>query len=220
MKTNRAFEIIVLLFMLALVPACVGEEGASETEGLTAVDHAYNLFVSEGLSCDCMRAVTSLTAVEMPAFSARLQNTFTLDEYIDIVDRRETSCGSAHNPDGIGVAIAPITGTYTVERIEEAGGSGSWGGSTVFTDGAAYGNMCGPDGDYIVEFHSITNAYSNHSSLRMTGLTSRGTCLLGWLGRHYSDSRVYSDNDIRSCIGYWAGVWCGAPVSGDLWPHL
>lgn len=201
------------------VPACMTGD-TKEAEGPSGVDRAYRLFVDEGLSCECMREISVLNSEEMSVFRERLQASFELDEHVDIVEHREQGCATPRSEDGLGKAVSAITGTYVVERLEEASYNGSWGGSTVYRDGAAYGNMCGSDGDYIVEFDSISNAYSNHSNLRIEGLTSRGTCLLGWAFRHYSDARIYSDNDIRACIGYWAGVWCGAPVSGDLWPHF
>lgn len=218
----RSFHLVATFFFGVFASGCVAD--SLEAEGITNAERAYELLLAEGLTCDCMREVKALNEDELLEFSDLARSSFSDEQYFDLVENRGSDCAStAVSPEAgdVGVVSAAITGTYAVERIEESSSyQGSWGGSSVYRDGAAYGNMCGSDSDYIVEFHSISNAYSNRARLRVKGLTSRGTCLLGWLSRHYVDSRVYSDNDIRSCVGYWGAVWCGAPASGDLWTFV
>lgn len=120
--------------------------------------------------------------------------------------------------DGIVAVQQPITGTYTVVSIPELSTqSVGWSPASINRDGSAYGDMCGPwyeyPKDYIAEFHSATNAYSNPSNLRIMGLNSDGDCYIA----SSIGSRIYSDNDIRSCFGYWTVWYCGGTFdTGDI----
>ncbi len=96
-----------------------------------------------------------------------------------------------------------ITGTYAVEQIEETSGSGGSYAAAIYRDSATYGWMCGPNGqpenpaDYISQ-HNVSGAYANRGALRIRGTNAVASC---WVSNP-TGARVYSDNDIRTCIGY------------------
>jgi hypothetical protein len=220
----RKRHVFISVVALSALQAGCGS-GVTRDEGATLSESKIAASIqADGLTCSTQQAISALDEGENARLGVLIQETLTQEQFAQIVEDRELGCENGDAQAGgnsdVGVASQAITGTYVVERIEEDYDyQGSWGGSTVYRDGAAYGHMCGSDSDYIVEFDSIYGAYTYHSNLEMVGLSSRGRCLLGFLGRHYTDARVYSDNDIRACIGYWGAVWCGAPRSGDLWPH-
>lgn len=231
-KSKKVFAVMRKIYVLVssvsfsvMQFSCVNNDTTHNESTALSEDEIVASIQAEGLTCTIQQSISALDENANARLSSMIQKNLTQEQFTQVVEDRKLNCKNddtpvKSNPD-IGVANQAITLSYFVERIEESSYQGSWGGSTVFRDGPVYKNMCGPDSDYIVEFHSIPNAYNNRSNLKITGLTSRGSCLLGWLGRHYTDSRVYSDNDIRSCIGYWGTVWCGgAPRSGDLWPHF
>lgn len=210
---------------LSLFSACGSEAPITETGDTPTASEPGDVLTevqANGLTCEAQQSIQAFDEARSAEFSGLLRDSMSAEQFTGVVEDREINCtASAASSGEIGTVSQAITGSWFAETIEEDYSySGSWGGSVIYTDGAAFGNMCGSDGDYIVEFDSISGAYANGSSLEVVGLTSDADCMLGWLGRHYVSARVYSDNDIRACVGYWSAVWCGgAPVSGDFWIH-
>lgn len=111
-----------------------------------------------------------------------------------------------------------ITGAYTVEFVEEVS-SGNPGYHPVgfYRDSAAYGWMCNsgaPENvpDIIAQFH-IPGAYANRSKLRIRGTNAFASAFIA----DPTATRVYSDDDIRACIGagsvaWWSWVYGVEPV--------
>lgn len=205
----RSFFVVLFIGLLAAsgCTAAVEEPVASEAES------AYSLFMSEGLSCRCMATLRALPEIQADEFRVMVRESMTPEEIGAVIEAREQGCASTGS-ETVGSVVAPITGTYSVEPIEETSGSGGYQPVAIYVDGPSFDNMCGGDGDYIAEFDNVSGAYSNRSSLKIRGTNIFASCYIS----NPTAARVYSDDDIRACIGYWSVYFCGAvaPLTSEI----
>ncbi|GEM_PF-2925372 len=149
-----------------------------------------------------------------------LLSELTIEERAALVDARENGCASTRSEafsDGIGVRTEAISGTWVAIPIPEGTTSGNLANS-VFTDSGSSSWMCNsgsPESptDFVVQFH-FQGAYFNRNSLELQGQNWWGSCYLG----SSNASRVYDDDDVRTCIGYWTTILCGGtpPITSDI----
>ena len=212
-EMKRFLTASILLLSLLGVYACATEVD-QENERVAAVTQSI---LEGGLKCPQLMALSKMSDSEAQLVRQGVQDVVGLEALLVMADESE-KCDVQGNAgqaaaEGVGLAVQAITGTYKVEQIEEQNSaSAGWSPTYIRTDGSSYGYMCGSQyewpKDYIAEFLGVTNAYSSPSTLRVMGLTSYGQCYIPG----YLMARVYSDNDIRACVGY-VHVWvCGGPM--------
>jgi hypothetical protein len=174
--------------------------------------------VLNGMTCESQATIVSMKPEESRLVRDELVARFGLGGLSDIIDNRERCRiddvnSESNSVENIEVTRQFITNTYTVVFVPELETqSVGWSPVVIYSDGSSYGNMCGPwwefPKDYIAHFVNVSGAYSSPSTLRIMGLNSYGSCYIN----QPIGSRVYSDNDIRSCFGYLQ-VWaCGGPM--------
>lgn len=198
-------------FIVLFATACNSPTTSTEE---SAPEEAFVLLQTNGLTCDVQETILALDATEKVEFGALVSDNISQDVLETIVDSRETDCVNSYteaqpeNLDGVGQATWAITDTYSVEFIEETSGSGGSYPSSIYRDSSSYGWMCNNGSsenpaDYIAQYN-VSGAYSNRSSLRIRGTNSFASCYIS----DPTASRVYSDDDIRACFGYWTVYFC------------
>lgn len=217
-KKFLLFSLIAGTLLLILPSACSVQGGAADD-----VDEAVQALLEEGMSCNAQAMILKLNPEDSRAVRDAVRAQLGPQRLSDLIDNREicdaASLGMAEENNGeTGTVQQAITGTYTVVSIPELSTqSVGWSPVSINRDSSSYGYMCGPwyevPADYIAEFHGVSNAYSSPSGLRIMGLNADGDCYIS----SSIGSRIYSDNDIRSCFGYWT-VWnCGGTFdTGDV----
>jgi hypothetical protein len=209
---------------------CLGIAASCDDRGVQNQDQATgpspeNVFFSlqeKGLTCDVQKDVASLDEQGRITFVQLVKAGMTDEQLRAAISARGINCQAEvintqlpiMTGSSVEASTYAITNTYAVEQIEEQSTSGyGWMATSVYRDGTTYGNMCGNDWptDYIAEFNGISGGYSNRSSLRITGLNGIGSCFIPG----YVMARVYSDDSIRACIGYWHVFFC----SGGILPR-
>lgn len=205
MQINRSFGLA--LFALSLVASgCANTP--DESSSAWSAESAFDLFMSEGMTCSCMQVLRDLPEIEADRFRDMVWSSMSSEELTEVIEARDRGCTPIETmfSSDVGVTSAEITGTYYVEPIEETSGSGGVQPVYIYQDNSGLGCMCGGDcNDYIAEFDQVSGAYSNRSSLRIRGTNIWANCYLA----NPTMARVYSDNDIRACIGWWSVFFCG-----------
>lgn len=121
------------------------------------------------------------------------------------------------NADEVDIDVVSAALTWQGEMIERNDSGSSQTAYYMYTvDVAPPSSVCGPDGDYIIHYNRA-GAYANRSKLRMDGETSAARCFLN-LNPSGLSARVYDDNHVWVCAGYWRVTSCGGPgaVFGGL----
>lgn len=200
------------IFMTSLLVSCATEV---ESSSPTAQD-VLDLLRSEGMSCHTMMLMQRLNSAEQGQLVSQVAANFSHEMLVAMIDSRQQGCGANEASTGHEV-VQNITGTYTVELIEKASGTGGSSG-TIYVDSASSDWMCGHNGqpespaDYIGQYH-VSGAYANRSSLKVRGSGFYSDCYI----QSSNSARVYTDDDVRMCIGYWHVFFCGAvvPLTGE-----
>lgn len=204
---------------LMLVVLFAGCQNVDQID-LSAEDVAL-LVRDEGLTCETMHLILSLPEEEQSTVATLIRSFMAPEQIGFMIANREQGCEAS--PHGSVTASAEaITATYSVEFIEEASGSGGSSATAILGDSSTYGWMCNngsPEtpSDYIAQYH-VSGSYNNRSALRVRGTNVFASCYI----QSTNAARVYSDDDIRMCIGYWHIFFCGAgsPLASETYIWL
>lgn len=215
----RKAVVLCVFFVGVFATACAMPVEEVTEEAAWSPQVLAELISEHGLKCEYQRAMFDFSETELFELQSSLVDMVGHDELLNITEERETCIGD-EEPIEDGVFRSAITSTYTVEWIEESSGTG---GRTplILRDAASLGWMCNPGGasatwydpaDYVVQVN-VPGAYSNLGRLR-----ARGT---NWFATRALDSsspaRVYSDNDIRMCVGYYrVFAWAMVLLPSDV----
>lgn len=185
-----------------------GETGLIET----TPEALFDAFRESGLTCQVQARINTSNHEQNVRFIDLVKTHFTDQEIARVIDRRERGCvdvaQAVSGESGIGQSCQAVTGTYKVQFIPERKSDSGYYPITFYRDSSAYGWMCN-DGapeefaDVIAQFH-VPGAYSDLSSLRIYGTSPIGSCIIN----DPTAARVYSDDDIRACIGYHHVFFC------------
>ncbi len=202
--------------VLSFVSSGCSNQNESLDENPT-VEYALELLNNDGMTCNTMSVLIKLDPDEVVSLGEQVREQYNPEALAFMIDTRERSCSaSSETEEGASSISQEITGTYQVEFIEEASGSGGNSGS-IYVDSASSSWMCNsgsPENpaDYIGQYN-VSGAYANRSSLRIRGTNAWASCYI----QASNATRVYSDDDMRVCIGFWHVFLCGAgaPVAGE-----
>lgn len=209
------YQFALFTTTLAILSACSSKDEATSTELSETPASPETILQSlqkDGLTCDTQVEILKLNKDDALKLVEISQATLDTNQIVQLIDNRNTNCSqvpqkeSSKNDSDLGTVSQAITGTYAVEAIEETSGSGGVQPVYIYQDNSNLGCMCGSDcNDYIAEFDQVSGAYSNRSSLRIRGTNVWASCYLA----NPTMARIYSDNDIRACIGWWSVFFCG-----------
>lgn len=205
---QSVFGAIMILLVVLLATGI----RVADAKGNIPPQKAYELLVKKGLTCELQETLIALDNDQRSALGKLVYDNISSEEIEAIIEEREMNCFAPNdvNQDMVySGGITPlITSTYAVEFIEETTGSGGYYPTTIFRDSSSSNWMCNsgsPESpaDYVAQYY-VPNSYSNRSNLRIRGTNSFASCYIG----NPTASRVYSDNDIRACLGYWTVYFC------------
>lgn len=212
----RISVIFALSFMLA---ACASDVESAETH-LLLPEQVFDIMLDDGLTCQAQQSIVAFNDVQHQQLADMLlRSELTIDQRHAIIENREPDCFPTHGDTSgdIGTSTEAITGTYSVVFIPEGTTSGNYA-SYVFRDSSSSSWMCNsgsPESpaDFVVHFH-LQGAYYSRNQLELDGQNWWGDCYL----QSTNASRVYSDDDVRTCVGYWTTVLCGGtpPQTTDM----
>lgn len=220
MMSRFSSSLLAFLLLTSLASACISTP--PDSEPTSSPQAVFSLVTNQGLTCAAQGSILAMNEAEHEELAQLFQLAeMTVEQRWAVVDSMEKGC-SASEPafsgeDEVVSQVQAITGTYTVVQIPESTVSGNYA-TSVFRDSSSSSWMCNsgsPESpaDYVAQFH-LQGAYYNRNSLKLWGQNWWGSCYLGSL----TASRVYSDDDVRSCIGYWTVILCGGtpPLRTDI----
>lgn len=185
-------------------------DGAVQRD-LSTPDTAFERLTREGLTCGVQTAILELSDDDREHLGELAQAGLRADERGKLLDGKEANCvlQSGASSGELGTAAQAITGTWQGVAIPETSGTGGYYPTYLTRDSLFYSWMCNsgsPESpaDWILEYH-VPGAYNHRSSLKIRGTNSVGSCYT----HNPTASRVYSDDDIRTCVGYWQALLCG-----------
>lgn len=205
---------------VSLVPACVAE--SSSLPDRESPEEVFSQILEKGLTCEVQASILGLEEVGLQQLLRLMRDAdLTIEQRHALIEAQQQDCPSeghrSLDAGVIGSQTQAITGTYAVVFIPESTTGGNYG-SSVFRDSSSSSWMCNngaseSPADYIMQFH-LQGAYYSRNSLKLQGQNVWGSCYLG----STTASRVYSDDDIRSCIGWWTVFACGGtpPLTTDI----
>ena len=204
---TRLHAVTIGLMLFALVAGCTPEVHEDDLDDRGT----FALLLEEGLSCRSMQAILSLPEDEANDLRELVWSTMTRDQVFEMIDAGEVNCG-IDPADDIGAVARSITIPWSGQFVPEASGTTGVGSTAVFRDSTSSSWMCNsgaPESpaDYVVQYR-VSGAYSNRAALRVRGTNLFASCYI----QPSNASRVYTDNDIRMCVGYWHVFFCGAVV--------
>lgn len=210
-KTICTVALVFSVFFLDINNANARKDDAGNKP--ISPDEAYGFLVSEGLTCRAQEALLSFNQEQRSSLGRLVFDNFTEDELASIIEKREQKCFSVKESAQSGVKATSsislyVTNPYTVEQIEETTGSGGYYPSSINRDSSTYDWMCNASvpespADYVAQFY-VPNSYNNLSRLKIRGTHSFASCYI----TNPTAARVYSDNYIRACYGYWTVYFC------------
>jgi len=209
------FEAIACsLILVALTASCALMENGARTD---SAEDVFELLRNEGMTCRATAALLSLPGTEKETLGLMVQANLSYDSIGRMIDTRARDCEGYRAPDGSrSETQSSVTSTYRVEPIEEASGSGGSPATAIYSDSASLDWMCNSGkpatwldpADYIANYH-VNGAYANWSRLKVRGSNLSSNCYIH--GAPFA--RVYSDDDIRMCIGYFSITLCPNAVA-------
>lgn len=201
---------IVLILSTIIITVRVSDVAAN---GIVSPQKAYNMLINKGLTCEVQAILLALDDDQRSALGRLAYDKISKTEIMALIESRDKNCSAPgdmtqNETSSIAIASPMITTSYTVEMIEEATGSGGYYPSTIFRDSSSSGWMCNSGksetpADYVAQFN-VPKSYSNLSRLRIRGTNSFASCYI----KNPTAARVYSDNSIRACYGYWEVFFC------------
>jgi len=174
--------------------------------------------IHEGITCENAQRVDALGDAERIALRNDLVEAIGLDGLAARIQNREP-CPSSTEMHTLttGSIKQSITSEFIGEWIEGGDGTGGVSGF-VYRDSQSSGWMCN-DGnretpaDFLVEYR-VAGAFQNHDRLRVKGTNPFASCYITLGGP--SAARVYTDDDVRMCVGFWRAFVCAlAPTRWD-----
>jgi hypothetical protein len=197
---------VVALLTLGMT-GCGDQPGTEESASTALADR----IAAEGFTCGNVQEMIA-PGEDLRELRDALATRLGEDGLLQLIEARSACHGEAGEVSG----SAAVTGSYVVEWVEEASGTGGVTG-LVFRDSSSSGWMCNggrPESpaDYLVQYN-VSSAYANRSRLRVRGTNWWASCYI----QSSNAARVYTDNDVRMCVGFWSVFFCGAvaPTSGD-----
>lgn len=99
---------------------------------------------------------------------------------------------------------------HEVVQIKEQLNSWGYYPNSIYRDSSC---MCGSDwpADYVFEFY-VPNSYANRGKLKITTTNNTSSCYIN----NYVNARVYTNDIIKACVGYWSVRFCGKPNRYDV----
>jgi hypothetical protein len=161
------------------------------------------------LTCEVKEAILSLDELEAAELGELVQDKLTVEEARSLLDKEESDCNdSSAAADSVGTIRQAIADPWQGESIEETYLGGGNYPTSVFFDSSTTWWMCNSGSpeypsDWVVRVF-VYGSFANRSGLRVTGTNYCGNCVIP----DALASRVYSDNDILSCVGYARSVLC------------
>lgn len=208
---NAVLVAAVACFAIGCVGEPIGEDNTSiGIEALSAAE-AFELFEREGLTCEVKGAMLSFGEQGVIDFSTFVQENLEAEEAGLLFDMEEVGCDCDTEISALansGIVRQAVVGDGEGESIEETYLGGGNTPSSIFYDSSYSDWMCNSGSpewpaDHVVQVN-VYGSYNNRSGLRVYGTTYCGKCAIpGALS-----SLVYSDNDIRSCVGYLRALGC------------
>lgn len=191
-----------LLIACSAVLSC---SGGSHPEIADDLDQLVAVIARDGFTCAHQTEMSRLSGEETIDLRVRLAAKVTEPELARLVDRRD-ACAETSTED-YDSSAQEITSTYSVVQIPKTSGTSGSAPKAILRDGSP--RMCGNDklADYVAQY-SIAGSYTKRADLRVRGTNLWGNCYL----RSANGARVYTDGDIRMCIGYWSVFACGAVI--------
>jgi len=213
MKRKIVMSCIVFIGCFFVLCICeAGMKGKKQKNNNSLIEVIYEQFISEGLTCSVQEALINFNDEERVSFGRLVFDNIDTEDIGDIIEMKE-DCLMSENlkikaENSIETMALSATTSHVVEFIEEVSGSGGYYPSSIFRDSSTYGWMCNngsPEGypDYIAQFY-VPNSYANRSRLKIRGVNSFASCYIN----NPTAARVYTDNSIRACYGYWSVYFC------------
>lgn len=172
--------------------------------------------VRNGFTCDVKHDIASMSEDDRTGLREDLLRVMSRDDLLAKVDQAP-SC-----PGAVITAVAEegnVAGTWKGVAIPKVIGGAGLQATTVYRDGINLGWMCDPHNkaevpaDYVAQFH-VPGAFANSGHLKVHSRNVWSACYLG----NPSSTRVYQDDDLRMCIGWWHVFACGGltALPGDI----
>jgi hypothetical protein len=146
-------NVLFLAICVCGLVACASSDTSNAAIPFSAENAALSLR-SDGLSCRLQDVITAFEEKDRTLFIRLAKNNMTEEELSLAIRDRQVGCRKNGDVSSVPSTTSPvievsthaITNTYVVERIEEQATSGyGWMASSVYRDGANYGDMCGTD---------------------------------------------------------------------------
>jgi hypothetical protein len=228
MKNDLYRLMLGACLVVALAPAGCSEDPSPPGEEVLSASEVMEHYIRDGITCE---TAARFVALDHEAQSEVIEG--LLAEIGGDGIHHLLELGGGCEPAGDLADVAEFDPAGVVEpaprHISNSSGKGEWveetsfdGGNQalgIYRDGAGAGWMCNSGSsespaDFIALF-SVSGAYNNRGALRVRGSTPWAWAYIpGGLS-----SRVYSDNHVASCIGYWSVTLTGsiAPLAWELY---
>lgn len=212
---------------ICLSAGCTEASDSADSEFELSVSTVVELYADIGINCDTASKLAMLRPEEQVQVANTLLEEFGTTGMYDLLDIGggcEINGAADDLPD---FDPMHIFGQFN-KHISNTSGLGEWieeesfsGGSQalgIYRDGASAGWMCnGGSSEWPADFialFSYNGAYAEKWRLSVRGTTPWAWAYIpGGLS-----SRVYSDNHVASCIGYWSVFLTGSivPLASEL----
>lgn len=213
---KSAFLLIAML--VGLVGCEDSMDGQSEARAARlGVDDMSQKILNEGMTCDVQSKLRDFSEAEVSLIAQNVRASSDGSE----VGFEENCSGQSFErnkqSDDVAIVQQAYTEPWQGESIEKTTNSGGVYGS-IGRDGASLNWMCNPNSapgtwydpaDYVISISYLANAYANRSKLKVRPNSWSATQALSKYSNQLS-SRVYSDNSIRACVGYYWMTLFGA----------
>jgi hypothetical protein len=234
------YQFVLSTTTLALLSACGGEGEIASADPPTkqtgqhqasmSPEEVFQSLQEDGLTCETQAAILEFSEEETLQFGEISQANLDPNQIAQLVDGRETGCTQGREAEQeipksdnseIGTISQAITSGWKGVFVPEGATSGVYA-SYVYRDSGSPQHaqwMCSPNNqpespaDFVMHF-DFQGAWANRSQLELYGQNWWGHCYL----QPSNASRVYPDDDVRVCIGYWTTVLCGgsSPQTTDM----
>lgn len=215
--SGRSGQMRSIVLSMVIFAGCSADDSARQGEASTSMPELSRLadsIASRGFTCSNVAQMAPLSAETLPELRALVAARVGNEEKLhDLVEGREKNCAHVSHAyptsDEYGTIESSITGTYAVQFVPEASGSSGVTGG-IFRDSGSSDWMCNdkkPEtpADYIAEYR-LSGASANRPKIRVRGKNVWASCYV----QSSNASRIYSDDTIRMCVGFWHVFLCGA----------
>lgn len=190
----------------------------NESQGeANLLDQHLDTLFEQGLNCDTANLLQSLDDMARDQLMNRILTDVGEDGFNDLLTLGGGCPGGLTpevlpllpllDPLHIQAGLAP-NATWKGESIEEASSTSGTAPKAILRDSSSYGWMCNGGAaenpaDYIA-YTYIKGAYANRTKLRVRGTHTGASCMIP----ASSSARVYDNDYIYMCVGYWSASGC------------